>query len=285
MAASISEADIGKIQPGQKATFTLTAYPNRTFTGTVAAIEPAGTTTSNVVTYQVLIAVDKTDVTLLPSMTATVTIITQEADNAVIVPNSAIAYAQTAGGGRFAGAARMAPRARMVRQGQAGASGAQGQAGANGGAGSGGREWCGGARRQRRGSAGRWPGRGARQRRRRARRRGAQARRKARRARQAQGGDTGQGGAQGQAGGGAQANGQGATQGQGNAQAGQGRGAARAQAQQAQTGENGGAPVTANAAAVFVMRNGQPMRVPIQTGISDGTNTVVLSGLQAGERW
>src|SRR5205807_7778991 len=45
IAASVSEADIGKVQPGQKATFTLTAYPSRTFSGTVAAIQPAGTTT------------------------------------------------------------------------------------------------------------------------------------------------------------------------------------------------------------------------------------------------
>ena len=102
--AQISEADIGKIQPGQKANFTLTAFPGRTFTGTVANIQPSGTTTSNVVTYNVLVSVDNTDVTLLPSMTATVTIITQESDNAVIVPNSAISYAETAGGGRVAGA-------------------------------------------------------------------------------------------------------------------------------------------------------------------------------------
>jgi multidrug efflux pump subunit AcrA (membrane-fusion protein) len=86
----VSEADIGKIQTGQKANFTLTAYPNRTFTGTVAAIEPAGTTTSNVVTYTVLISVDKTDVQLLPSMTATVAIVTQSAENVVLVPNAAV---------------------------------------------------------------------------------------------------------------------------------------------------------------------------------------------------
>ena len=68
----------------------MTAYPNQVFTGTVATIEPAGTTTSNVVTYTVLISVDPTDVQLLPDMTATVTIITQQADNAVLVPNAAI---------------------------------------------------------------------------------------------------------------------------------------------------------------------------------------------------
>src|SRR5207253_8445842 len=74
----------------------LTAYPNRTFTGSVTAVEPAGTTTSNVVTYSVLIGVDPTDVCLLPSMTATVTIVTEQDDNAVLVSNAAISYAQQA---------------------------------------------------------------------------------------------------------------------------------------------------------------------------------------------
>jgi len=94
--ALISEADIGKIQPGQKASFTLSAFPGRTFTGTVASIQPSGTTTSNVVTYNVLVSVDPSsisDVTLLPSMTATVSIVTQEVDNATLVPNSALSYA------------------------------------------------------------------------------------------------------------------------------------------------------------------------------------------------
>src|SRR6185437_9090282 len=68
--ASISEADIGKVQPGQKVTFTVTAFPGQTFTGTVTTIVPAGTTTSNVVTYSVLISVDPTNVQLLPGMTA-----------------------------------------------------------------------------------------------------------------------------------------------------------------------------------------------------------------------
>jgi HlyD family secretion protein len=90
VSAAVSEADIGKVQPGQKVNFTLTAYPSRTFTGTVATIQPAGTTTSNVVTYNVLIAVDPTDVQLLPDMTATVAIVTASADNAVLVPNGAL---------------------------------------------------------------------------------------------------------------------------------------------------------------------------------------------------
>ena len=63
----------------QKVNFAVAAYPTQTFTGTVAAVEPAGTTTSNVVSYTVLISVDPTTVQLLPDMTATVTIITQVA--------------------------------------------------------------------------------------------------------------------------------------------------------------------------------------------------------------
>ena len=90
VSAAVSEADIARIQPGQKVTFTVTAYPSRTFTGTVATVQPAGTTSSNVVTYTVMISVDPTDAQLLPGMTATVTIVTSSADNTVLVPNGAI---------------------------------------------------------------------------------------------------------------------------------------------------------------------------------------------------
>jgi HlyD family secretion protein len=99
ISAAVSEADIGKIQAGQQVNFTVTAFPGRTFTGSVAAVEPAGTTTSNVVTYIVLVSTDPTDVQLLPDMTATLTIITQQANNAIVVPNSGIAYARSQGGG------------------------------------------------------------------------------------------------------------------------------------------------------------------------------------------
>jgi multidrug efflux pump subunit AcrA (membrane-fusion protein) len=88
--ASISEADIGKIAPGQRVNFSVTAYPGRTFTGTVRAIQPAGTTSSNVVTYTVPISVDPTEVQLLPGMTATVSIVTQSATDVVTVPNAAV---------------------------------------------------------------------------------------------------------------------------------------------------------------------------------------------------
>ena len=86
--------------------FTVTAFPGKTFTGTVAAVEPAGSTTSNVVTYVVRIAVDPPDVQLLTSMTARVTIITQSAGNALEVPNSAIAWAQSQPGTQQSGGQR-----------------------------------------------------------------------------------------------------------------------------------------------------------------------------------
>ena len=101
--AQVSEADIGRIKTGQLVNFTVTAFPAHTFSGTVASIQPGGTTTSNVVTYNVLCNVDPTDVQLLPSMTATVTITTEQDDNALLVPNSAISYAQ--GQSRSIGAA------------------------------------------------------------------------------------------------------------------------------------------------------------------------------------
>ncbi len=112
--AQVSEADIGKVRGGQPSTFTVTAYPDGTFTGTVATIEPTGQTTPNVVTYNMLINVDPTDVQFLPTMTATVTIITQEDTDAVLVPNAAISYAESQAGanrgsaGRTSGGGRLA---------------------------------------------------------------------------------------------------------------------------------------------------------------------------------
>jgi multidrug efflux pump subunit AcrA (membrane-fusion protein) len=81
---------------------TLPSYPGRTFAGTVASVQPAGVTTSNVVKYTVLISADPTDVPLLPEMTATATIIAAQAEGVLVVPNSAISYAQTQPGGRSA---------------------------------------------------------------------------------------------------------------------------------------------------------------------------------------
>jgi multidrug efflux pump subunit AcrA (membrane-fusion protein) len=90
----ISEADIGRVQPGQGITFTVNAFPGQTFTGQVLSIQPVGQTVSNVVVYNVICMVDRTETRLLPAMTATVQIIVEQQDDVVLIPTSAISYAR-----------------------------------------------------------------------------------------------------------------------------------------------------------------------------------------------
>jgi HlyD family secretion protein len=74
--ASVDEADIGQIRNGQSATFSVDAYPERSFQGTVRQIRKAPTVIQNVVTYTIVIATDNADLTLMPGMTALVRIVT-----------------------------------------------------------------------------------------------------------------------------------------------------------------------------------------------------------------
>jgi HlyD family secretion protein len=90
--SSFAEADIANIKPGQETNFTVDAFPNRSFKGTVKEIRLNPTTQQNVVTYDVVILVDNTDGTLLPGMTAYVNIKTAEHKNVVLVPNTALRY-------------------------------------------------------------------------------------------------------------------------------------------------------------------------------------------------
>ncbi len=93
--AQVNEADIEQIKAGQAAQFTVPAYPNQTFKATVSAIETYGQTSSNVVSYPVNLAVDKTSLqgaNLYPGMTATVNIVTSQATNVLLVPNSALTF-------------------------------------------------------------------------------------------------------------------------------------------------------------------------------------------------
>lgn len=78
---AVSEADIGVIKEGQKVTFTVDAYPRKTFNGIVRQIRLSPTTTSNVVVYTVVIDVDNSDLSLMPGMTAFVTILVSEAQD------------------------------------------------------------------------------------------------------------------------------------------------------------------------------------------------------------
>ena len=97
---SIAEADVGKLQAGMMASFTVDAYPHRRFHGKIRQIRNAPTTVSNVVTYDAVIDVENDDLSLKPGMTANVTIVYAEADDALRVPNAALRYQPPEGHGR-----------------------------------------------------------------------------------------------------------------------------------------------------------------------------------------
>jgi HlyD family secretion protein len=83
---NVSEADVGAVQPGQRSYFTVQAYPNRTFWGSVRQIREGPITVQNVVTYDVVIDVKNEDLALFPGMTADAHIITAERSNVLRVP-------------------------------------------------------------------------------------------------------------------------------------------------------------------------------------------------------
>jgi HlyD family secretion protein len=89
---NVDEADIGKVLAGQKATFTVAAYPNRTFQARIAQARYGSTTTSGVVTYETVLKVDNTDLSLRPGMTATADITVKKVENAILIPNAALRF-------------------------------------------------------------------------------------------------------------------------------------------------------------------------------------------------
>jgi HlyD family secretion protein len=100
---NVSESDIGNIRSGSPATFSVEAYPERQFTGSVSQVRQAPQTVQNVVTYDVVVAAANPDEALKPGMTATVRIITEARNNVLRVPDQALRYtpggvAATAGG-------------------------------------------------------------------------------------------------------------------------------------------------------------------------------------------
>jgi HlyD family secretion protein len=90
--ANIDEADIGRIRLGQQATFTVDAYPNRAFSGSVTQIRKAPQLIQNVVTYTVVLSTQNPDLALLPGMTALVTVVVDEAKDVLKVPNAALRF-------------------------------------------------------------------------------------------------------------------------------------------------------------------------------------------------
>lgn len=99
--ADVDEADIGDVKVGERVTFTVDAYPDNTFSGTVKQVRQEATTTNNVVTYSVVITAPNADLKLKPGLTATVTIYTQENKGVLSVPSKALRFTpekETVGG-------------------------------------------------------------------------------------------------------------------------------------------------------------------------------------------
>ena len=98
---NVSEADIGRVKEGQEAEFNLDGYPDTTFKGIVTQVRLDSTTTSNVVTYTVIVSVDNEDLTLKPGMTANVSIITKRSTDVMCAPNVALKFTPQTNGQRY----------------------------------------------------------------------------------------------------------------------------------------------------------------------------------------
>ena len=90
--ANVDEADIGAVQEGQRVEFQVDAFPEDTFSGTVMQVRLQATTTSNVVTYQVVINAPNPDLKLKPGLTANITIYTLDKHDVLAVPVRALRF-------------------------------------------------------------------------------------------------------------------------------------------------------------------------------------------------
>lgn len=90
--ASVVEADIAKVKEGQTVEFGVDSFPDEIFYGIVTQVRNEAITTSNVVTYEVIIEIDNRDLKLKPGMTANVEIITAEKEGVLLVPNKALRF-------------------------------------------------------------------------------------------------------------------------------------------------------------------------------------------------
>ena len=90
--ADVDEADIGQVAEGQRVSFTVDAYPDDTFEGEVKQVRLEATTTSNVVTYEVVINAPNPELKLKPGLTANVTIYTLEENDVIAIPTKALRF-------------------------------------------------------------------------------------------------------------------------------------------------------------------------------------------------
>ncbi len=89
---SVAESDVGQLADGMRADFTVDAYPDRTFSGTVKQVRYEATNVSNVVTYDAVVTVENDDLALRPGMTANVTFVIDERKDVLVVPNKALRF-------------------------------------------------------------------------------------------------------------------------------------------------------------------------------------------------
>lgn len=89
---AVDEADVGKVKQGQKANFSVDAFPRRTFPAVIHQVRYAPQTVQGVVTYETVLLVDNSDLALRPGMTATVDIVVQRLQNVLLVPNAALRF-------------------------------------------------------------------------------------------------------------------------------------------------------------------------------------------------
>jgi HlyD family secretion protein len=95
---AVDEADVGRISEGQAATFTVDAWPERSFPANITQVRFAPRTVEGVVTYETVLAVDNSDLALRPGMTATAVITVQELQDVVLIPNAALRFTPSANG-------------------------------------------------------------------------------------------------------------------------------------------------------------------------------------------
>lgn len=89
---AVSEADIGQVKPGQKADFSVDAFPNEDFHGTVSQVRLSGTCSDNVVTYDTVVDVANPEMKLFPNMTAQVSILVADRKGVPLIPNAALRF-------------------------------------------------------------------------------------------------------------------------------------------------------------------------------------------------
>ncbi|OIN92627.1 MAG: efflux transporter periplasmic adaptor subunit [Comamonadaceae bacterium CG1_02_60_18] len=94
---NVDEADVGRVKVGQKASFTVSAFPGRRFPANITRVSFGSTITDNVVTYVTQLDVANDDLSLRPGMTATSTIVAVERKDVLLVPNTALRFSPQSG--------------------------------------------------------------------------------------------------------------------------------------------------------------------------------------------